>query len=220
MNAVADDSKLAVFDPACRDCARLVSFLNAERRVFPDYHNAPVAPFGDANARLLVVGLAPGFHGANASGRPFTGDHAGIILYKTLHQFGFASAAESTSREDGLRLLNCRISNAVKCVPPQNKPLPGEIRTCNRYLANELGTLPANAVLVALGVIAHEAVLLGLGLPIPKYKFAHGAEYVLPNGMTLLDSYHCSRYNTQTRRLTEEMFSAVFRRARALIDAG
>ncbi|HTE41116.1 MAG TPA: uracil-DNA glycosylase [Steroidobacteraceae bacterium] len=218
MNAVSDESKPSVFNAECRECARLVSFLNAEKRVFPDYHNAPVAPFGDPDARLLVVGLAPGFHGANQTGRPFTGDHAGIILYKTLHQYGFASAPESTSRDDGLHLTNCRISNAVKCVPPQNKPLPGEIRTCNRYLSNELALLPPNAVLIALGVIAHEATLLGMGLPIPKYKFAHGAEFKLPNGMTLLDSYHCSRYNTQTRRLTEDMFSAVFRRAKELLD--
>jgi uracil-DNA glycosylase family 4 len=195
----------------------LVSFLNAERRTFPDYHNAPVAPFGDPQARLLVVGLAPGFHGANATGRPFTGDHAGLILYRTLHQFGFASKAESVSRDDGLRLLNCRITNAVKCVPPQNKPLPGEIRTCNRYLATELGGLDRTAVIVALGVIAHQATLQGFGLPLAKYKFGHGNEHALPNGITLLNSYHCSRYNTNTRRLTEEMFSAVFKRARELV---
>jgi uracil-DNA glycosylase len=206
-----------IFNQDCRDCARLVSFLNAEKRVFPDYHNAPVAPFGDPSARLVIVGLAPGFHGANATGRPFTGDHAGLILYRTLHQFGFANKAESISRNDGLQLLNCRITNAVKCVPPQNKPLPGEIRTCNRYLASELSVLPDNAVIIALGVIAHEATLLGMGLPIPKYKFGHGNEYALPNGATLLDSYHCSRYNTQTRRLTEDMFSAVFKRARELM---
>jgi uracil-DNA glycosylase family 4 len=215
LNSIAADS--SVFNQACRDCARLVSFLNAEKRVFPDYHNAPVAPFGDANARLLIVGLAPGFHGANATGRPFTGDHAGLILYRNLHEFGFGSKPESVSREDGLVLTNCRISNAVKCVPPQNKPLPGEIRMCNRYLANELRTLPPNAVILALGLIAHEAVLLGLGLPISKFKFGHGTEYSLPNGMTLLSSYHCSRYNTNTRRLTEEMFSAVFKRARELV---
>ena len=212
------DSTAIEFDPACRLCARLTSFLNAERRVFPQYHNAPVAPFGDPAARLLVVGLAPGFHGANATGRPFTGDHAGIILYQTLHRFGFASRPESVARDDGLTLDNCRITNAVKCVPPQNKPLPGEIRTCNRFLSVELGTLPPKAVIVALGVVAHEAVLLGLGLPIPRYKFGHGKEYALPNGMTLLDSFHCSRYNTQTRRLTEDMFSAVFKRARELVD--
>lgn len=207
------------FKQDCRDCARLVSFLNAEKKVFPEYHNAPVAPFGDPNARLLIVGLAPGFHGANASGRPFTGDHAGLILYRNLHAYGFATAPESKSRDDGLKLINCRITNAVKCVPPQNKPLPGEIRTCNRYLASELGDLPTNAIIIALGVIAHEATLLGMGLPIPKYKFGHGNEYVLPSGVTLINSYHCSRYNTQTRRLTEDMFSAIFKRAKKLLES-
>ncbi|MBC8107756.1 MAG: uracil-DNA glycosylase, partial [Anaerolineae bacterium] len=142
----------SVFDPQCRACGRLVSFLNAERRVFPAYHNGPVAPFGDPSARFLVVGLAPGFHGANATGRPFTGDHAGIILYETLHRFGFASKQVSTSRDDGLVLTNCRITNSVKCVPPQNKPLPGEIRTCNKFLAAELNTLPERAIILALGV--------------------------------------------------------------------
>jgi uracil-DNA glycosylase len=219
LNANQEELQPAVspFNADCRDCARLVSFLNAERRVFPDYHNAPVAPFGVADPRLLIVGLAPGFHGANASGRPFTGDHAGIILYQTLHRYGFATKPESVSRSDGLELIDCRITNAVKCVPPQNKPLPGEIRTCNRYLRAELQTLRAGTVLIALGVIAHEAILMALGLPIPKYKFSHGAEFALSNDMTLLDSFHCSRYNTQTRRLTEGMFSAVFARARELL---
>ena len=206
------------FDPDCRACPRLASFLNAERRVFPTYHNAPVAPFGDPNAKLLIVGLAPGFHGANQTGRPFTGDHAGIILYRTLHQFGFATRAESVSRVDGLELKNCRITNSVKCVPPQNKPLPGEIRTCNRYLAAELEALAKDSVIVALGVVAHEAVLLARGLSIPAHKFAHGSEFKLPDGLTLLDSFHCSRYNTQTRRLTDEMFTAVFKRAKELVD--
>jgi len=219
LNATPDDVTACnpAFDQACRSCARLVSFLNAERRVFPDYHNAPVAPFGDPNANFLVVGLAPGFHGANATGRPFTGDHAGLILYRNLHRFGFANKPESVSRDDGLVLTNCRITNAVKCVPPQNKPLPGEIRTCNRFLASELRELPQRAIILALGLIAHEAILLGLQLPIPKYKFGHGNEFALPNGMTLLDSYHCSRYNTQTRRLTEDMFSSVFQRATELL---
>lgn len=206
------------FDPQCRACGRLVSFLNAERRIFQDYHNAPVAPFGDPNACFLIVGLAPGFHGANATGRPFTGDHAGIILYETLHRFGFASAATSVSRDDGLTLTNCRITNSVKCVPPQNKPLPGEIRTCNKFLAAELQALPERAIILALGVIAHEATLTGLGLPYLKYKFAHGSEHALPNGATLVDSFHTSRYNTQTKRLTPAMFDAVFVRVRELLE--
>jgi uracil-DNA glycosylase len=205
------------FDPECRACPRLVSFLNAERRAFPAYHNAPVAPFGVANARLLVVGLAPGFHGANRTGRPFTGDHAGILLYETLHRFGFANRSESVSSDDGLELIDCRITNSVKCVPPENKPMPGEIRSCNHFLEAELATLPEGAVIIALGTIAHQATLTALGLPYLRYKFGHGAEHALPRSMTLLDSFHCSRYNTQTRRLTADMFTAVFVRAREIL---
>lgn len=206
------------FDPECRLCARLVSFRNAERRVYPQYFNAPVPPFGDPNARLLVVGLAPGFHGANATGRPFTGDHAGLILYRTLFEFGFASAPESKSRDDGLVLTDCRITNSVKCVPPENKPLPGEIRLCNRYLAAEMQTLPPRAVVLALGVVAHKAALDALGESYIDYEFAHGNEHHLPDGKILLDSLHTSRHNTQTRRLTDDMFRAVVRRARELIE--
>jgi uracil-DNA glycosylase family 4 len=208
-----------VFDRDCTRCPRLAAFLKQGREEYPNYYCLPVPPFGDPQARLLIVGLAPGFHGANATGRPFTGDHAGLILYRTLHRFGFATKAESVSYDDNLRLINCRITNAVKCVPLQNKPLPGEIRICNRYLAGELGGLPPTAVILSLGLIAHEATLLGFGLPLSKYKFGHGKEYTLPNGITLLDSYHCSRYNTNTRRLTEEMFSAVFERARELLGS-
>jgi uracil-DNA glycosylase family 4 len=207
-----------VFDRACTDCPRLAEFLDAGRKKFPDYYCAPVAPFGDRKAHLIIVGLAPGFHGANASGRPFTGDHAGILLYKTLHRFGFASRPESVARHDGLRLIDCRITNAVKCVPPQNKPLPVEISTCNHYLQAELAGAPKDVVLLALGSIAHNACLRTLGLRLAEYKFAHAAEFHLPGGQRLLDSYHCSRYNTNTRRLTEDMFEAVFKRARALVD--
>lgn len=214
------EKKSTAFDPKCTECSRLAAFIDVQRKAYPAYHNGPVAPFGDPNARLVVVGLAPGLHGANASGRPFTGDHAGLILYRTLHRHGFASRPESTSASDELKLLNCRITNAVKCVPPQNKPEPKEIRACNGYLAAELGTLPRKAVLIALGTIAHNAVLTAFGLRVKEFAFAHGNEHALGNGATLLDSYHCSRYNTQTRRLTEEMFDAVFKRARELIGAG
>jgi uracil-DNA glycosylase len=207
-----------VFDRTCTDCPRLAGFLVAGRKEYPDYYCAPVAPFGDPKAHLIIVGLAPGFHGANASGRPFTGDHAGLLLYRTLHRYGFASRPESHSRDDGLELIDCRITNSVKCVPPENKPTPAEIRTCNRYLTAELAREPAGRVLLALGSIAHNAALRSLALRAGEYKFAHGAEYRLPNGHTLLDSYHCSRYNTQTGRLTEEMFATVFARARALLD--
>ena len=148
-------------------------------------------------------------HGANATGRPFTGDHAGILLYRTLHEFGFASRPESRAADDGLVLRDCRVTNAVKCVPPGNKPRPEEIRNCNSYLAVELAGLRAGAVILALGAIAHDAVLAALGLPRSKHRFAHGAEHDLPNGVRMIDSYHCSRYNTQTRRLTTAMFREV-----------
>lgn len=198
----------------CRDCPRLSGFLDQLQQQYPDYHNRPVAPFGADDAHLLIVGLAPGMHGANASGRPFTGDHAGILLYKTLYEYGFSSAAESRSAEDGLELINCRITNAVKCLPPQNKPIGSEIRNCNNYLRGELAGLDEGSVIVALGGIAHKAVISALDLKQVAYPFAHAAEHSLPRGILLLDSYHCSRYNTQTRRLTEPMFKQVFSRAR------
>ncbi|BCO30652.1 uracil-DNA glycosylase [Thiohalobacter sp. COW1] len=207
------------FDSGCRACPRLAQFLDGVKAEHPDYHAAPVAPFGDAAARLLIVGLAPGMHGANATGRPFTGDYAGILLYRTLYDLGFASAPESRARDDGLQLRDCRITNAVKCLPPQNKPQTTEIRACNGYLAAELKDLPAGAVVLALGRIAHDAVLRALGCKLSAYRFAHAAEHRLDDGRWLLDSYHCSRYNTQTRRLTESMFQAVVARARGLLPA-
>ena len=169
---------------------------------------------------MLIVGLAPGLHGANASGRPFTGDHAGILLYRTLHEFGFASRPESRASDDGLTLTGCRITNAVKCVPPGNKPQPDEIRNCNTYLVVELAGLREGSVILALGAIAHGAVLTALGLRRGALRFVHAAEYGLPNGLRLIDSYHCSRYNTQTRRLTTAMFRKVVGRAAAALDAG
>ncbi|WP_324780552.1 uracil-DNA glycosylase [Thiobacillus sedimenti] len=199
------------FDPDCRACPRLATFLDAVRVKHPDYHARPVPPFGDPAARLLIVGLAPGMHGANRSGRPFTGDYAGILLYETLHKFGYASAPASVAVDDGLVLTGCRITNAVKCLPPANKPEPGEIRACNGFLAAELAGLPAGATLLALGQIAHQAVLRALGLKLRDYPFAHASDHRLPGGLRLVSSYHCSRYNTQTRRLTPEMFEAVFR---------
>jgi uracil-DNA glycosylase family 4 len=197
------------FDPHCRRCPRLVAFLDEGRARHPGYHCAPVAPFGDPAPRLLIVGLAPGFHGANATGRPFTGDYAGVLLYETLHRFGWASAPVSSSRDDGLVLTGARITNAVKCVPPENKPTPAEIATCNGFLRAELNGLPVPTVVLALGAIAHGAVLRAQGLKASACKFAHGAEHRLPGGRVLIDSYHCSRYNTNTRRLTEAMFRAV-----------
>lgn len=199
------------FDPACRRCSRLKTFLQQVRRDYPDYHARPVAPFGSPRPRLLIVGLAPGMHGANATGRPFTGDFAGILLYQTLHKFGYSNRPESVSLDDGLKLKHCRITNAVKCLPPENKPTTDEIATCNDFLQQELTSLPGNAVILALGGIAHRAVLRALNLKQSAYKFGHAQHFVLPDGRHLVDSYHCSRYNTQTRRLTEKMFHDVFR---------
>jgi len=203
------------FDPTCRRCPRLAEFLDEGRARYPAYHCAPVAPFGDERPGLLVVGLAPGFHGANATGRPFTGDYAGVLLYETLHRFGWASAPVSRSASDGLNLPGCRITNAVKCVPPGNKPTPAETATCNAFLAAELAALDPRAIILALGAIAHGAVLRAHGLKVSAHAFGHGAEHVLPSGRVLVDSYHCSRYNTQTRRLTTEMFREVVGRATA-----
>jgi uracil-DNA glycosylase len=205
------------FDPACVRCPRLAGFLDEVRRDHPGYHAAPVPSFGVERPRLLVVGLAPGMHGANRTGRPFTGDHAGILLYRTLHEFGFADRAVSLAADDGLRLIHCRITNAVRCLPPSNKPTPAEVHECNGYLMGELDAVGGGVVL-ALGAIAHAAVLRAVGLKPAAARFAHGAEHALPAGRLLLDSYHCSRYNTQTRRLTDEMFARVVGRARELLD--
>jgi uracil-DNA glycosylase family 4 len=182
----------------------------------PDYFCKPVPPFGDAGPKLLIVGLAPGMHGANRTGRPFTGDYAGILLYESLHAAGLATAPVSKGRFDGLQLKGTRISNAVKCLPPDNKPLPAEIKTCNRYLAAELAELDSVKAILALGTVAHDAVLIALGLKRSFAKFGHGSEHGLPGERYLVDSYHCSRYNTNTRRLTTEMFQQVLGRAKAL----
>lgn len=198
------------FDSACRLCPRLSGFLDQVKLQHPDYYARPVPPFGVDEPALLIVGLAPGMHGANRSGRPFTGDYAGVLLYDTLHRFGYASEPVSVSADDGLQLIGCRISNAVKCLPPENKPTTQEINTCNRYLASEIAALPTSTVILALGNVAHLAVLKALGLKPAGWKFGHAARHALPDGRVLYDSYHCSRYNTQTRRLTEPMFHQVF----------
>lgn len=203
------------FDIHCVACTRLARFLAEVRGEHPDYHARPVPAFGDARAGLLVVGLAPGMHGANRTGRPFTGDYAGILLYRTLHRFGFASHDGSDDPGDGLRLTGCRVTNAVKCLPPQNKPAPAEVRRCNGFLAAELAEVQPQAVL-ALGAVAHRAVLMALGLRPGEYPFRHHAAYDLPRwadarkSARLFSSYHCSRYNTQTKRLSAAMFEAVF----------
>jgi uracil-DNA glycosylase family 4 len=222
------------FSAECRTCPRLANHLDEVKVRYPAYHARPVAPFGDAAPRLLIVGLAPGMHGANRTGRPFTGDFAGILLYRTLHKFGFASHEGSDSPDDNLQLMDCRITNAVKCLPPQNKPEPVEIRNCNPFLAAEIAAFrqEGGVAILALGAIAHQAVLLALKLRLKDYPFEHGAVHALPAGVAgaaaanadspdeqcevqLYDSYHCSRYNTQTRRLTTEMFEQVFVEIRA-----
>jgi uracil-DNA glycosylase family 4 len=210
----------SIFDPSCRRCPRLAAFLDSVKHENPEYYCKPVPPFGDPDARLLIVGLAPGMHGANRTGRPFTGDHAGILLYGTLHKLGFASAAASVHVGDGLRLEDVRITNSVKCLPPANKPLPQEIKTCNDFLRAELERSPSVRAVLALGGIAHAAVLRARGLPPKAHRFAHGAEHELEDGRVLIDSYHCSRYNTQTRRLTTPMFEAVVARAAGLAGIG
>jgi uracil-DNA glycosylase family 4 len=202
------------FSPSCRLCPRLADFLDEVRQKQPGYFARPVPSFGDARARLLIVGLAPGMHGANRTGRPFTGDYAGELLYSTLHRFGYASSAHpldaAGQANAALALCDCRITNAVRCLPPQNKPTPAEVHQCKPYLAEELATVPPNGAVLALGTVAHGAVLRALALRAKDYPFAHGAEHPLQNGIKLFDSYHCSRYNTQTRRLTDAMFHAVF----------
>jgi uracil-DNA glycosylase len=203
-------SASAVYDASCRRCARLASFLDEVRAAYPSHRCLPVPPFGDPAARLVIVGLAPGMHGANATGRPFTGDFAGILLYGTLHAYGYASSPVSRTLDDEITLTDCRITNAVKCLPPENKPVPAEIRNCNDYLRADLAALPAGGAVLALGRIAHDAALVALQLRRSDYPFAHGARHALANGAALFDSYHCSRYNTNTGRLTTAMFRSVF----------
>ena len=215
-DAACDAAFDAAFDAACRRCPRLAAFREESALLHPGYFAAPVPAFGDADPRWLIVGLAPGMHGANRTGRPVTGDHAGILLSETLHAIGAASHSQSLSRDDGLRLSGVRITNAVKCLPPENKPTPAESRNCNGFLRAEVAACTRLKVVVALGRIAHDAILDALGESRSAFRFAHAAEHRLADGRWLLDSYHCSRYNTQTRRLTAEMFSAVLARAQSL----
>ena len=203
----------ASYDPHCTRCPRLADFLARTRQRHPGYWARPVPSFGAARPRIVIVGLAPGLHGANRTGRPFTGDHAGLLLYQTLYAAGLANRPQSRSAGDGLRLINVRIVNSVKCVPPGNKPLPAEVRCCNGYLKAELSRLRSARVYIALGRVGHDALLMALGLPRAAYPFGHGREHALDAARWLIDSYHCSRYNTATRRLTAPMFQAVVARA-------
>lgn len=209
-----------IYDATCVACPRLATFLRDVRERYPHYHALPVPPFGVDDARLMVVGLAPGMHGANATGRAFTGDHAGILLYQTLYKFGLSSQSGSDGADDGLSLIDTRITNAVKCLPPQNKPIGSEVNNCNHYLANELSLLRKGGVVLALGGIAHKAIIRAMSLRQADYKFAHAAVHSMPTGITIVDSYHCSRYNTQTRRLTTDMFEAVIEDAAKRAKAG
>ena len=204
--------------PDCPACPRLVALREELKVAYPDWHNAPVPSFGDASPRLLIIGLAPGMKGANCTGRPFTGDYAGDLLYQTMIEFGFAEGTYLARPDDGLRLKDAMITNAVRCLPPQNKPTGAEIKTCRPYLLSTLDANPSIKAVLALGRIAHETFLTALGQRRASFAFAHGAQHELPGtGLTLFDSYHCSRYNTNTGRLTEEMFHSVFRQIRAFI---
>ncbi|MBR1281974.1 uracil-DNA glycosylase [Bradyrhizobium sp. AUGA SZCCT0177] len=205
-------------DRNCPLCPRLAEFRGQARLREPGWHNAPVASFGDPKARLLIVGLAPGLQGANRTGRPFTGDYAGDLLYATLLEHGFAKGSYQARPDDGLRLADCRISNAVRCVPPQNKPLPVEINTCRQFLITTIAGMPKLRAIVALGRIAHESTVKALGLRNAAVPFAHGAVHTA-GALRLYDSYHCSRYNTNTRVLTPEMFRNVFAKVRADLDS-
>ncbi len=200
---------------SCPFCPRLVAFRNEQRALHPDWHNAPVPSFVGKSVKLLIVGLAPGLHGANRTGRPFTGDWAGHLLYETLLDFGFATGTYVERANDGLQLINCSITNAVRCVPPQNKPTPQEIEQCRPFLVNTIAGFREVQVIVALGRIAHESTVRALGIKLKDAPFAHGAEHKLGD-VVLVDSYHCSRYNTNTGRLTKAMFRDVFERVREI----
>lgn len=202
----------------CPLCPRLVVFRETWRAAEPTWHNAPVPTFGSTDARLLIVGLAPGLRGANRTGRPFTGDYAGDLLYRTLIEYGFATGSYAARPDDGLRLVDAAITNAVRCVPPENKPLPVEIRTCRQFLSGTIAAMPQLSAIVALGRIAHDSTVAALGLRLKDAPFAHGAMHAVDDRRTLHDSYHCSRYNTNTGVLTPDMFRAVFAEVRRRIE--
>ena len=204
-------------EPNCPLCPRLCAFHEANRREYPSFHNAPVPSFGELSARLLVVGLAPGLKGANQTGRPFTGDYAGLVLYSSLLKHGLAQGEYKQRKDDGLVLKDCRITNAVRCVPPENKPEPSEIKNCNNFLKAEIAAMPNLQVILSLGLVSHNAVLRALGLKPTAAKFIHGAQYPVTPKVTLVDTYHCSRYNINTNRLTQAMFDEVVGKAKAAL---
>lgn len=200
-------------DHTCRLCPRLAEFLDEARAKNPDWHNAPVNGYGPVNAPIMLIGLAPGMRGANRTGRPFTGDFAGDLLFQTLAQFDLSTGQYDARPDDGVELTQIRIVNAVRCVPPQNKPIGAEINTCRQFLTQDIAAMTALKVIITLGRIGHQSALKALGLREKDYPFSHGGKHLLPNGVTLISSYHCSRYNTQTNRLTTAMFHDVFREA-------
>ena len=202
----------------CSLCPRLAAYRAANVTENPGWFNAPVPSFGGIDAQLLVVGMAPGVRGANRTGRPFTGDYAGILLYETLLKFGFAAGSYAADPSDGLTLRDCRITNAVRCVPPANLPLPAEVATCNRFLAAELAAMPALRIVLSLGVLSHAAMLRASSLPVSRLRFRHGEIHTLPDGLRLANSYHVSRYNTSTKRLTTQMFEDVVAAIRHELD--
>ncbi len=212
----------------CPLCPRLVAYREQNRIDYPTFFNAPVPAFGGLDAQVLIVGLAPGLQGANATGRPFTGDYAGDILYKSLLSNGFATGSYTSPRgeavsgafKDNLKLVNCRITNAVRCLPPENKPEPSEIKTCNPFLTAEMAAMPSLKIVLSLGLVSHNAVLMASGHKASFAKFTHGGEHSLKNGLVLLNSYHCSRYNINTNRLNQAMFDAVVARAGEMLKAG
>jgi uracil-DNA glycosylase len=204
----------------CQLCPRLVAFRAANRHAQPSWYNGAVPSFGPDGARLLIVGLAPGLKGANRTGRPFTGDFAGDLLYATLLELGFARGCYAAAPDDTLELVECMITNAVRCVPPANKPTPAEIGTCRAFLAGRIAAMPRLAALLALGRIAHDSTLAALALRRSAYPFAHGARHDLRVGLTLFDSFHCSRYNTNTGKLTPAMFRAVLEAIREHLGSG
>ena len=209
-------------DRDCALCPRLRGFLLDLRETLPDYHNAPVPSFGpaDGEPELLIIGLAPGMHGANKTGRPFTGDHAGDLLYSAMAEHGFSKGTYGATADDGLSLTGARITNVVRCLPPQNKPVGAECNNCRPFLTDEIESLPSLRALLCLGKISHDNTVRALGLRLKDYPFGHAVQYHVKDGLTLFSSYHCSRYNTNTKRLTVEMFMQVFADIRAHLDAG
>ena len=211
-------NNISTFNVNCTDCPRLSKYLKEVRKKYPEYHGKPVCSFGSVQPQLLIVGLAPGLHGANATGRPFTGDHAGILLYQMLYKYGFSNNAISRNANDSLKLKDSRITNAVRCLPPQNKPLGDEIDNCNHYLGEELENIKKEAIVLCLGRIAHRATFKALHIKQSDYPFKHGQFHRLDDGKIIVDSYHCSRYNTQTKRLTEAMFDDVFKNIKKQLE--